>query len=146
MLEYEESREQRQGVNERVKQVEKGKERKREPARTRLARVRGCRYGAKEEAEKVEKKERDVLSLEGERGKGARTKVYVCVCVGVRWEVSSERRGEGKRKGADIPEGRLVGKELMHAKEGAGRKRWGGGEREGNEGGKRVRGVYMVVV
>lgn len=45
----------------------------------------------------------------------------------MRWEVSSERRGEGKRKGADIPEGLLVGKELMHAKGGAGRKTRRGG-------------------
>lgn len=63
----------------------------------------------------------------------------------MRWEVSSERRGEGKRKGADIPEGRMVGKKLMHAKGGAGRKtgrrgtkvedeeREGKGEREERE-------------
>lgn len=83
----------------------------------------------------MEEKEKDVLS-KGQEAR-ARTRAYViyvssvCACERVRWEVSSERRGERKRKGADIPEGRLVGKELMHAKRGAGRKA-GGGERKGS--------------
>lgn len=64
--------------------------------------------------------------------------VHVHKCVCGRWEVSSEPRGEGKRKGTDIPEGRLVGKELMHAKRGRGR---GEGSEEG-ERKERTRRVY----
>lgn len=118
-----------------------------ESARTSLARVRGCRHGGRGRKGGGERERR---ALEGERGRSenesvciyARVHVCACVCVCMKWEVSSEG-GEGKRKGSDIPEGRLVGKELMHAKGGAGRKTGRGGERKGSgrarEGGREGR-------
>lgn len=64
--------EQGQGASERKK-----KSHRLESARARLARVHGYRYGAKEETEKMEKKEKDVLTKG--KGAGTRTRMYTRV-------------------------------------------------------------------
>lgn len=65
--------EQGQGASERKK-----KSHRLESARTRLARVHGYRYGAKEETEKMERREKDVLA-KGERRRNENENVCTCV-------------------------------------------------------------------
>lgn len=116
-----------------------------ESAWTRLARVRGCRHGGRG---RKGGGERERHALEGERGGGrsenesvriyVRARARACVYVCVRWEVSSERRGRGKKKRSRYTRGTFGG-EGINACQRRGREK-DGAEEEERKGSERAGG------
>lgn len=143
-------------AGERARRTEGGTERegkKRrvtdfESAWTSLARVRGCRHGGRGRKGGGERERRALV-----RGKGQererecmylRARVRTCVrararaCMCVRWEVSSERRGRGKKKRSRYTGGTFGG-EGINACQRRGREKDGAGGGGGRTKGERAR-------